>query len=420
MAEVVDVDSHVYEPAAIWDDYVPPAERDRVRQAFSSQILDDGTVSTTLNGTPAKNLNRTKLVRQAIWRPGLTIDDIGNLDPTVAHPINPGAWEPGARVADMDTLGVDRAVVYPTLINEYLPQIADRDAAATLCRAYNDWVWDFSEATGGRLHPVAALPLQDPSAALEELTRAHAKGFRAALLRPAFYWLEDPSSSIGAQMLQALAQQQVAMTIDASGLPVFIEDRPFRPIFDRCAELGVVACVHPSSNITGPDAISHGGFAERVSERVGVKHSIVEPIAYMQDADLFMTTVFFHGLFEDLPQLRVAIAHAGTSWVPLALEKSETYLWLGAGGGSPVCLEPEEVWERHPVLTSFDSWERSVGRMVHRIGDKAAWGSRYPNHDAGTPQEARQMLEDCGVEATVVDRLLGGYAADIFGLAVHA
>jgi hypothetical protein len=25
----------------------------------------------------------------------------------------------------MDTLGVDRAVVYPTLLNEYLPQIQD-------------------------------------------------------------------------------------------------------------------------------------------------------------------------------------------------------------------------------------------------------------------------------------------------------
>ena len=106
--------------------------------------------------------------------------------------------------------------------------------------------------------------------------------------------------------------------------------------------------------------------------------------------------------------------------MPLALEKSETYLWLGGGGGAPVCLEPEEVWERHPVLTSFDSWERPVGRMVKRIGDKAAWGSRYPNHDTGTPDEARQMLEGFGVDASTIDRLLGGYAAEIYGLPVLA
>jgi predicted TIM-barrel fold metal-dependent hydrolase len=197
-----------------------------------------------------------------------------------------------------------------------------------------------------------------------------------------------------------------------------VEDRPFRPVFERCAELGVVACIHPSSNVTGADAVSSGGFAERVSGRLGVNHSIVEPVAYMQDAELFVTTAFFHGLFEDLPDLPVAIAHSGTTWVPLALEKCETYLWLGGQGGVPVCLEPEEVWERQRIATSFDSWELPVARMVDRIGDKAAWGSRYPQHDTGTPDEARRMLESHGVEASTIDRLLGGHAADIFGLPV--
>jgi predicted TIM-barrel fold metal-dependent hydrolase len=420
MAEVVDVDSHVYEPEAIWLDYVPAGDRERVRKAFWSRIDEDGSVATVLNGQPAKGLNRSKLIRQAIWRPGLTLDDIGGMDPNVAHPINPGAWDPAARLADMDTLGIDRAVVYPTLLNEYLPQIVDRDAAVVLCRAYNDWLMGFVDATGGRLHPVAALPLQDPTAAVEELDRTHGMGFRAALFRPAFFWLEDASEARGSQMVRLMAQQQVGSGVDAGALPVFVEDQPFRSVFERCAQLGMVACVHPASNVTGPDAVSSGGFAERVSERLGVQHSIVEPIAHMQDAELFMTTVFFHGLFEDLPGLRVAIAHSGTSWVPLALEKSETYLWLGGGGGAPVCLETEEVWDRHPVLTSFDSWERSVGRMVNRIGDKAAWGSRYPNHDAGTPDEARQMLADSGVEDATVDCLLGGYAAEIFGLPVRA
>jgi predicted TIM-barrel fold metal-dependent hydrolase len=423
MAEVVDVDSHVYEPAAVWDDYVPAADRDRVARAFSARLGADGSVTTTLNGQPAKGMNRSKIVRQAIWKPGMTIDDVAALDPDVAHPLNPGAWDATARLADMDAMGVDRAVVYPTLLNEYLPQIEDRDAATILCRAYNDWLWDFAQAGSGRFLPVAALPLQEPSAATEELSRACDKGFRAALFRPAFYRLTDPGSSLGAQVMH----QTLGSGVGAADVPVFVEDAPFRPVFERCAELGLVACVHPSTNVTGPDEISSGGFAERVSERVGVRHSVAEPIAYMQDAELFMTTVFFSGMFEDLPNLHVAIVHGGTTWVPLAVEKCETYLWLGAGrgsgggegmGGGLVCLEPKEIWDRHPVLTSFDSWEQPVGRMVHRIADKAAWGSRYPHHDAGTPAEARDMLERNGVESATIDRLLGGYAATIFGLPV--
>ena len=58
--------------------------------------------------------------------------------------------------------------------------------------------------------------------------------------------------------------------------------------------------------------------------------------------------------------------------------------------------------------------------MVKRIGDKAAWGSRYPNHDTGTPDEARTMLTGYGVDASTIDRLLGGYAAEIYGLPVRA
>jgi predicted TIM-barrel fold metal-dependent hydrolase len=263
------------------------------------------------------------------------------------------------------------------------------------------------------------LPLQEPDAAIEELNRVYDMGFRAALLRPAFYRVKNPGNSIGAQLSQIMAQAAAGTDVGDNN-SVFVEDEPFRPIFQRCSELGIVACVHPSSNISGPDAVSSGGFAERVSERLGVHHSVAEPAAYMQDAELFVTAALFHGLLEDLPDLPLAFAHAGTTWVPLALEKCETYLWLGMGGGVPVCLEPEEVWERHPIVTSFDSWERPLARMVDRIGDKAAWGSRYPHHDTGTPQEARDMLESEGVDEASIDRLLGGHAAEIFGLPVLA
>ena len=210
------------------------------------------------------------------------------------------------------------------------------------------------------------------------------RGFRAALLRPAFFHLKDAGDSIGSQMRQLMAQAGGG-TDTGNDSSVFIEDQPFRPIFGRCAELGVVACVHPASNISGPDAVSSGGFAERVSERLGVHHSVAEPAAYMQDADLFVTTALFHGLLEDFPDLRMAIAHAGTTWVPLALEKCETYLWLGMGGGVPVSLEPEEVWERHPIVTSFDSWELPVARMPDRVGAKPPGVPGIPSTTPGRP-----------------------------------
>jgi predicted TIM-barrel fold metal-dependent hydrolase len=409
MAEVIDVDSHVYEQAAIWEDYVPAAERDAAKEAFHHSIDDRGNRTIVLNGAPGKDLNRSKLVRQAVWQPGMTPRDVGALDPDAFRPITPGAADPKARLADLDAMGVDQQVMFPTLFGEYLPQVVSDQEAVTLARAYNDWVWDLAGQGEGRLHPAAVLPLQLPGLAVAELERIAGKGFKAVMIRPSFYKLAN-AEAFGLMGLMA------GLTGDGPR-PVFVEDKPFRPVWEKVAQLGLVACVHPFLGITGPDAISSGGFTERVNAGHGAAHTVAEPIAYMQDADLFVTAALFHGLLEDLPTLKLAILHAGVTWVPLALEKCETYLWLDGGlGGHPVCLEPEEVWGRHPLVVGFDSWEKPVARMPDLLGDKAAWGSRYPNHDAAGPDEARAMFAEYGVDPGTVDALLGGHARALFGL----
>ncbi|HLG66919.1 MAG TPA: amidohydrolase family protein [Acidimicrobiales bacterium] len=421
MAAVVDVDSHVYEPPAVWDSYVPAEYRGVARAAFYHEVDKEGNRLTVLNGGVGRELNRSRLVRQAIWRPGMTPEQIGQLDPDVFQPLNPGAFDPSARLADMDAMGVDVAVVFPTLFTEYLPLVENPDAAAVLARAYNDWVWDFCAQGAGRLHPVALVPMHAPLLAQRELDRVAEKGFTSVMIRPAFHY----APQIEAHDPQAMLRQAMKRMLSAAsggadlGSRTFVEDVPYRPVWRHIDELGLVACVHPSLGITGPDAVSSGGFAERVAQRLGATHTVAEPIAYMQDADLFMTAAFFHGLLEDHPNLRLAICHSGATWIPLALEKCETYLWLSPQFGmAEVCLEPEEVFERHPIVVSFDGWEKPVARMPDRIGKKAAWGSRYPHHDTSTPDEARGMLTDAGVDQATVDALLGGHAAELFGLRV--
>jgi predicted TIM-barrel fold metal-dependent hydrolase len=377
--------------------------------AFHHTLDGDGNRTIVLNGAPAKDLNRSKIVRQAVWRPGMTAKDVGALDPGASRPLTPGASDAKARLADLDAMGVDQQVMFPTLFGEYLPQVTGDQEAITLARAYNDWVWDLASAGEGRLHPAAVLPLQLPALAVAEIERVAAKGFKAVMIRPSFYKLA------GAEVFGMMGLL-AGLTGDGPR-PVFVEDKPYRPVWEKVAELGLVACVHPFLGITGPDAISSGGFTERVNAGLGAAHTVAEPIAYMQDADLFVTAALFHGLLEDLPNLKLAILHAGVTWVPLALEKCETYLWLDAGlGGNQVCLEPEEVWERHPLVVGFDSWEKPVARMPDVLGDKAAWGSRYPHHDAAGPDEARAMFAEYDVDTATVDALLGGHARTLFDL----
>src|SRR5207237_5240685 len=98
-----------------------------------------------------------------------------------------GGWDPQARLRDMDSEGIDLAVLFPS-VAFYLPETSDPALTAALCRAYNDWLADYCRAAPSRLFGVAMLPLADIDASIHELERANEKlGFSGALLRTNTY-----------------------------------------------------------------------------------------------------------------------------------------------------------------------------------------------------------------------------------------
>src|ERR1700752_4318263 len=82
---IVDADSHVFEPLAIWEKYLAREYRVIARSAFGYHLGANGLPSVVLNGRPAKPMNLSNINRQAIWRPGLRPEDIGALDPEATH-----------------------------------------------------------------------------------------------------------------------------------------------------------------------------------------------------------------------------------------------------------------------------------------------------------------------------------------------
>ncbi len=384
-AFVVDCDSHVFEPSIIWDEFLEPAYRVPARSAFWHHVHNSGLISVIVNGKPARPMNQGKLIRQAIWEPGMTPEKIGGLDPSKPRPITPGGQDPKARLRDMDTMGIQASLVFPTLFAEYFPVVENPDVAYALARAYNDWVLTYASAAPQRLFPVAVLPLQDIAFAIEELRRAAGLGFKAAFLRPSFF--------------------------DSR----FLVHRSLEPIWAAFEKLGVVAFVHPSPGSTNPQWTSTGAFVERVAANLQVGHNVAEAAAPRMDSMLTLAAFAFCGHMENYPKLKLAFAHAGASWVPLVLEKAETYLTL-TSGIRDVSLEPRHVFEQHPALVTFDAWEATVARLPDLFRDKVAWGSRYPHHDASTPEEAVAMLQKHGALAEDVRKVMGENAARFLGI----
>ena len=114
---VFDGDAHVVEPRAIWEQYLAPEYRALGKHAL---WREDGRTSAYLkiNGETHRDTTNINLPRHALWRPGMTWESVGELDPDVRHAMNEGAWEPQARLRDMDAMGVDQALLYPTWFAE--------------------------------------------------------------------------------------------------------------------------------------------------------------------------------------------------------------------------------------------------------------------------------------------------------------
>lgn len=129
------------------------------------------------------------------------------------YPVPPVYSDVEARVRSMDERAISHAVlsIAPTLFMYWV----DAGEAAGFCRAANDALAAFAAGSGGRITAVAALPLQDPGAAVTELRRAVTElGMRGAEIGP-----------------------------DAGGTP--LDDPVLRPVLAAAADLGVPLIVHP-------------------------------------------------------------------------------------------------------------------------------------------------------------------------------
>ena len=315
----------------------------------------------------------------------MTALDVGGLDPRERHPINPGASDPQARLRDMDALGVDQALLFPTYFAEYFHLVENPDVAHALARAYNDWVLDFSKTAPERLVPVAVLPQQSVAMAIKEVRRIAAAGFRAAMVRPVYSGGHFPSDDL------------------------------FLPLWEALESAGLVVCIHPSAGPAAPEMDSNSSFVERVSANLGLGHPVAEFIAPAMDNATLLVSMMFNGLLERFPGLKVQFSHSGTAWLPTALEKAEGYLWL-TRQEEPVSLDPEAVFHNRATLVTFSACDGSVRRMPSLFEKTGAWSSRYPNHDASSAWDAIEDLRQGGVPETIIEGLMGGNLGRVLGL----
>ncbi|MBV1879856.1 MAG: amidohydrolase [Pseudomonadales bacterium] len=415
---VFDSDSHVVEPAAIWTEYLEPEYRVLGKAAL---WREDGANNSYLkvNGRMFRDSMNPNIPRHAIWRPGMSWEDVGELDASIRHEKTAGASDPEARLKDMDAMGVDQTLLYPTWFAEGFHLIEDPDVAWALARAYNNWIADFCAVAPTRLFAAAMIPLQNMDFAVEELQRiANIPCFKGAFIRP-----------------------------------MFIEGRYFThpyydPLWAALEGLGVTAAVHPASGLWEPEWTSHAPFIEKMKGRLSelslmrdsgggptagggnqgsnmsflaageLGHPMAPVISPWLDNHMFVgSTLIGFTVMQRYPDMKVVMAHGKASWMDEILEKMEaSALTIPLLTKYPVRTDPEEMWDEGEVMLGFDADERMIQQLPGDYIEKIVWASHYPRQDTTSAWDAIEQLSTAGIGDSDIARMLGGNAAVQFGI----
>ncbi len=270
---LVSVDDHVIEPPNVWVDRLPS----KYREVGPRMLADDCWIYEDKK-VPTSGLSVTVGKRKEEFSP----------DPVPYSEMNPGAYDPVARVADMDRAGILGSLCFPSF-TRFCGQIfweAKDKALALLCvQAYNDWmIDDWCAAVPGRFIPLILIPLWDPTAAAREIERCAGKGAAA------FAFSENP---------------------EPLGLPTIHDPgRYWDPVMAAAQETQSVVCMHVGSSSTMPVISSDAPGLANLT--FGAVRAAGTMLAWL-----------FSDYFERMPGLKIALSEGNIGWMPYFIERAE-------------------------------------------------------------------------------------------------
>jgi len=354
---IIDSDQHLYESRGLWRDHIDPKMRDD-----ALRIEDDEV------GTPRLRWREHSLGVAEVQIPGRTAE-IGDehrrlragLAPSVRYDdaLPRDYWEPAARAAKLNDLGVDQAVLFPNygllwerMLHRSLPALHANMAA------WNRWCITVAHEGRGRLHPVAHLSLRDPDWLEAQLERLAKAGVRLAMIAPAL--------------------------VDGRPLSHRAHDRMWAAFCHH----GVSPVFHVAEQ---PRVFADAWYTDDGEALVPVVSTVFLYVA----AALACTDLILNGTLERLPDLRIGIVELSSIWVPqypMMLDGASSFArQLNGCEPAKLSLTPSDYFRRQVRVSSF-SYE-TPHHLEQQLGSSRILMccSDYP-HSEGTATPVRDYL----------------------------
>ncbi len=407
-----DCDAHVTEPPWIWERAKDWLTKDELEALKTTMWFDAETKQLIVNGHAGAGLGSQRIGGTAgvvnilsLAGPGLKHNiqralNVRNLNSKTAisqeqanYLDHKGSYEPRARLRDMDTQGIDQVMIIPTDIDTY-PWLQNALGARAMCKAYNEWAYDYCQADPKRIFFAALLPMQDPVFATQELYRVAAKGCRVGLVRP----------------------------IDAMGnYPI---QPKYEPLWQAMEETGVIYGMHPFpafGALKPPGYTEQYSSAELVARTVitaGLPHQFLTNVQNFQaEAALWVALVLMSGFFEKYPKLNAAVFEASSTWLSFLLDECDKIYKLYRNERQLPALKrlPSETFFEH-CLTGFEGDEAPPSRLPGFYGDILAWSSDVYHHDGDDVWRAIDTMRQNSLPESYQTKFLGANARKLYNI----
>ncbi|MBI67753.1 MAG: hypothetical protein CL777_03285 [Chloroflexi bacterium] len=371
--KIFDSDIHVVEPANLFQDYLEGEYRSRMPVMQRSDLTGvdtwviDGIQFPIWNEWP-EFLEANKGLKQKKQSTEFHIHAFDN------------KFDPITTLAAMDLEGVDIAALFRTNGGTWILGLDDLEPeyATALCRAYNNWMYDYCQVSPSRLKGIALLPLQAVDMAIEEARRAVLElGFVGVTLHP------EP---VNGRLLY---------------------DSELEPLWDALEKLNVAVCLHGTSTAPGREDIS------RKYLRHPAGRTLTHAISFPSQIMGAMGGLILSGVMERHPQLRFAFLEANCSWLSWFLyridDQQQKYT------DSPLILKPSEYFYRQCMI-SMEADEHLALPWINATNGKfTVISTDYPHPDSAFPDSMNEFF-DLDIKADVRRKILWDNCIRLYGI----
>jgi predicted TIM-barrel fold metal-dependent hydrolase len=284
--------------------------------------------------------------------------------------------DPQARLRDLDQLGIDVSVIYPSTTFAYGVMTDDLGFEAALFRAHNTYMAEQCRQAPDRLKWAAVVPIRDVPAAIREAHRTRELGASAFVLY----------GTAGHRLLH---------------------EPQFDPFFAEAERLRLPIAIHigPSFPAVQATADSH-----------------VAQLTVAMTLPLLMATysVLCGGLLDRHPDLRFLFLEAGSEWIPFMVHRFEHYQSAAQAKGYPFSWQLSrqnalEALRSGRVYVSAEPDEELLPYVLDMIGeDHVVYASDMP-HEECRENPARELLQRQDLSETARHKIVGANARRLYG-----